>query len=83
MSLHHHHHSFLQENLWCNNAQLLKFSFKHASLQALHWHGSLRQVGFISTAVATAYHPIRGITLVGAIDIVDGGGWGQGPSSRR
>jgi hypothetical protein len=71
MSLHHHHHSSLQKNLWCNNAQPLKFSLKRTSLQAPAWCGNLRQASFISTAVATAYHPIKGITLVGAIGVID------------
>jgi hypothetical protein len=46
------------------------------------WCGSLRQAGFISAAAGTIYHPIRGITLIGVIGIVDGGSWGQGPHSR-
>jgi hypothetical protein len=83
ISLHHHHHSSLQKNLWCNNAQPLKFSLKHASLQAPPWRDSLRQVSFISIAAATAYHPIGGITNVGAIGVVGGGGWGQRSCSRR
>jgi hypothetical protein len=61
----------------------LKFSLKHASLQAPPWCGSLWQAGFISAATATTYHPIRGITLIGVIGIVGGGGWGRGPQNRR
>jgi hypothetical protein len=83
MILHHYHHSSLQKNLWCHNAQPLKFLLKHASLVAPPWHDSLRQVGFVSTAAASAYCLIRGITLVGASDIVSRGGWGRRPCSRR
>jgi hypothetical protein len=58
----------------------LKFSLRHASLQAPPWRGSLRQVDLFSAAAATTYHSIRGITLVG---VDGGGGWGQGPYNRR
>jgi hypothetical protein len=46
------------------------------------WCGSLRQADFVSAAAGTIYRPIRGITLIGVIGVVDGGSWGQGPHSR-
>jgi hypothetical protein len=55
----------------------MKFSLKHASLQAPSWSESLRQAGFISAAAATAYQLIRGITLVGVIGVVGRGGRGR------
>jgi hypothetical protein len=61
----------------------LLFSLKHASLQAPHWHGRLRQVGFVSTAVATTYRPIRRAVLIGVIGVIGRGGWGRGLHSGR
>jgi hypothetical protein len=61
----------------------LKFSLKHVSLQVPPWRNSLRQAVFVSTAAATVWRPIKSITLVGAIDVISGGGWGRGACSRR
>jgi hypothetical protein len=55
MTLHHHPHSSAQKRLWSSNTWPLLFlnSSKHASLQASHWHDSLRRAGFISVATTT------------------------------
>jgi hypothetical protein len=52
-------------------------------MQAPPWHDRLKQAGFISIAAATTCRLIRSVTLVGAIGVVDGGGWDRGPCSRR
>jgi hypothetical protein len=83
MTLYHHPHSSLQKKLWCSGAEPLLFSLKHATLQAPPWHCSLRQADFVSTAASTTYCPIRGVTLIGVIDVVNGCGWGQRLHSRR
>jgi hypothetical protein len=66
MTLHHHPHSSAQKMIWSSNAEPLKFSLKHISLQAPLWRGSLRRAGLVSTIVTSAYLLIRGkiITII-------------------
>jgi hypothetical protein len=66
MTLHHHPHSSAQKWIWSSNEEPLKFSLKHASLQAPLWHGNLRRASLVSTVVAITRLLIGGniITII-------------------
>jgi hypothetical protein len=82
MTLHHHPHFSAQKRIWSSNAEPLKFSLKHASLQAPLWHGSLRRASLFSTAVTIARLLIGGkiITIIALhpLESFIGGGGGGG-----
>jgi hypothetical protein len=92
MTLHHHPHSPLQNNLWCNDAEsfLLKF-FKACPYIHPFWCDGLRHVDLGFTVTTIILHSNGGgatttitLHLVRFIIIVGGGGdRSQGVPSRR
>jgi hypothetical protein len=80
MTLHHHSHSPLQKNLWCNNVGSLLFlnSLVYAPCRHPFWRGSLKRTSLISTATIIILH-LFGCVIGGG----GGGGWSRGVCSRR